>query len=146
MNYPQMMHMFQGIQDIIQRKCATGVAHQIILKEIVSGHIRVMIVKRHIKRDQRYANTALITGQRACRVIEEEELLWEETDHKVEEEDTSIKGEAEVEEEETSIKDKMDIIETTRTMEILEEISGEMQDRPHTKMGDKILANMKKAN
>ena len=110
-----------------------------------------MIAKKHIKQDQHCADTVLTISRRLHQATEEEEFPREEIDHKIEEEDTSIKGEAEeeetsIKEEEISIKDKMDIIETTRTMEILEETSGEMQDRPHTKMGDKILANMKKVN
>ena len=88
-----------------------------------------MIVRRHIKQDRHYVNIALITGQRACQIIEEEEPLWEETDHKVEEEGITIKiwEEVGVEEEETGTKDRTDIIGTIRdktgiSEEIIEEI------------------------
>ena len=106
-----------------------------------------MIVKKHIKQDQPYADTVLITGQRAHQVTEEEEHLWEETDHKVEEEEISIKGEAEAEEEEVSIRDKMDTTEVIiDRMEISEETLEEMQGKPHMKMEDKISDSMKKVN
>ena len=106
-----------------------------------------MIVRKHTKRDQHYADTALTIGRRAQRVIEEEELPWEETDHKAEEEEVIIRGEAEEEEEEIITRDKMDIIETTRDKTgILEEIIDGMQDKHHMRMEDKTLVNMKKAN
>ena len=64
-----------------------------------------MIVKKHTKQDQHYAGTALLIGRRAYRVAEEEKLILEETDHKAEEEDVTIKGETEVEEEDVITKD-----------------------------------------
>ena len=64
-----------------------------------------MIAKKHIKQDQHCADTVLTIGRRVHQATEEEEFPREEIDHKVEEEDTSIKGEAEVEEEEVITKD-----------------------------------------
>ena len=72
MIFPQMIYMCQDMQDTMQEKCATDVAHRTILRGTVNEHFHVMIVKIHIKRDQHYVNTAHTTGQRACRLIEEE--------------------------------------------------------------------------
>ena len=106
-----------------------------------------MIVRKHIKQDQHYANTALTTGQGAPQVREEDELPWEETDHKAEEEEVIIRGEAEVEEEEVITRDKMDILETTREIKVIsEEVIGAMQDKHFMRMEDKTLVNMKKDN
>ena len=106
-----------------------------------------MIAKKYTKQDQHYADTVQITGQRVHKGTEEEELPREGIDHKVEEEETSIKGEAEAEEEEVSIRDKMDTTEIIRArMEVSGETLEGMRDKPHMKMEDKISASMKKAN
>ena len=75
------------------------------MREIVSGHTHVMIAKKYIKQDRRYADTVPTIGPRVHRVIEAEEILQEETDHKEEEEEIIIREEAEVEEEEVITKD-----------------------------------------
>ena len=117
------------------------------MREIANGHTHVMIVKKHTKQDQHYADTALIIGPRVHRVIEAEEILWEETDHKAEEEEIIIRGEAEVEEEEVITKDRMDILETTREIKVIsEEIIGAMQDKHFMRMEDRTLVNMKMDN
>ena len=80
MIFLQMICMYQDMQDT-QRKYATNVYPRITLKEIVNGHFQAMIAERYIKRDQRYLDIVQIAGQRVCRLIEEEVILWEETDH-----------------------------------------------------------------
>ena len=143
MNYLQMINICQDMQDIMQRKYAINVVHRITLREIVNGHTHVMIVKKHTKQDQHYADTALIIGPRVHRVIEAEEILWEETDHKAEEEEVIIRGEVEVEDKEVITEDRMDILETTKGIKaISEEITEEMQDKHFMKKED----NMKMDN
>ena len=147
MNYLQMINICQDMQDIIQRKYVINVAHRITLREIVNEHTHVMIVKRHTKQDQHYAGTALIIGPRVHRVIEAEEILWEETDHKAEEEEVIIRGEVEVEDKEVITEDRMDILETTKGIKpISEEIIEEVQDKHFMRMEDKTLVNMKMDN
>ena len=75
MNYLQMINICQDMQDIIQRKYVINVAHRITLREIVNGHTRVMIAKKHTKQDQHYADTALTIGPRVHRITEAEEIL-----------------------------------------------------------------------
>ena len=132
------------MQDIIQRKYVINVAHRTTLREIVNGHTRVMIAKKHTKQDQHYADTALIIGPRVHRVIEAEEILWEETDHKAEEEEVIIRGEVEAEDKEVITEDRTDILETTKGVKVTsEEVTEEMQDKHFMKMEDKTSDNMK---
>ena len=146
MNYLQMINICQDMQDIMQRKYAINVVHRITLREIVNGHTHVMIVKKHTKQDQHYADTALIIGPRVHRVIEVEEILWEETDHKAEEEEVIIREEVEAEDKEVITGD-LDILETTKGIKaISEEITEEMQDKHFMKKEDKTSDNMKMDN
>ena len=106
------------------------------MREIANGHTHVMIVKKHTKQDQHYADTAPIIGPRVHRVIEVEEILWEETDHKAEEEEVIIREEVEAEDKEVITGD-LDILETTKGIKaISEEIIEEMQDKHSMKMED----------
>ena len=117
------------------------------MREIVNGHIHVMIVKKHTKQDQHCADTAPIIGPRVHRVIEVEEILWEETDHKAEEEEVIIRGEVEAEDKEVITEDRMDILETTKGIKVIsEEIIEAMQDKHFMRMEDKTLVNMKMDN
>ena len=103
-----------------------------------------MIAKKHIKQDQRYADTVPTIGPRVHRVTEAEETLQEETDHKEEEEEIIIKGEVEAEDKEVITEDRTDILETTKGIKVTsEEVTGEMQDKHLMKMEDKTSDNMK---
>ena len=116
------------------------------MRETVNGHTHVMIAKKHTKQDQHYADTALTIGPRVHRVTEAEEILWEETDHKAEEEEVIIRGEVEAEDKEVITED-LDILETTKGIKaISEEVIEEMQDKHSMKMEDKTSANMKMDN
>ena len=144
MRYLQMISICRDLQDTTQQKYVTNVVHQIILKGIVNGHTHVMIAKKHTKQDQHYADTALTIGPRVHRVTEAEEILWEETDHKAEEEEVIIRGEVEVEDKEVITEDRMDILETTKGIKaISEEVIEEMQDKHSMKMEDQTSGNMK---
>ena len=109
------------------------------MREIVNGHTRVMIAKKHIKQDQRYANTAPTIGPRVHQVTEAEEIPWEETDHRAEAEEVIIREEVEVEDKEVTTGD-LDILGTTKGVKA---ISEEMQDKHFMKMEDKTSDNMK---
>ena len=116
------------------------------MREIANGHTHVMIVKKHTKQDQHCADTAPIIGPRVHRVIEVEEILWEETDHKAEEEEVIIREEVEAEDKEVITGD-LDILETTKGIKaISEEIIEEMQDKHFMKKEDKTSGNMKMDN
>ena len=90
MIFLQMIYMYQDIQDTAQEKCATNVHHRSILRETVNGHFHAMIAERHIRLDQHYVDTVQTADQGVCQLIEEEAVLREEIDPKIEEEETII--------------------------------------------------------